>query len=73
MQVPDNGLRLQSLGGDGSLEMADRVTALRALLRDDAEQVVAHVPRRIDLQTAAGIGRRFIGAAGVHHQLGEDL
>ena len=73
MKVSNDGERLEPFGLDGSLEVPDGFVAPRVLLRDDAEQVVAHVPRRIDLQAAPRVSGGLVCAAGVHHQLGENL
>src|SRR5260370_25538393 len=73
MEVSNDGVRLESFGFDSPLEMRDGLVAPRVLPGDDAEQVVTHVPRGIDLEAAPRVGGRFVCTARIHHQLGENL
>src|SRR5438105_11228460 len=73
MEIAYDSVRLESFGLDRPFEVSDGFVAAPVLLRDHAEQVVAHVPRGIALQAAPRVRGRLVGAAGIHHQLGENF
>ena len=73
VQVVDDGIRLGALGVDRAAERGDGIRTSSLALRDDAEDEVAHVTRRIGLDAATRERCRVAEAARIHHQLRQDL